>query len=81
MSHALRSVWELPEAVHLDVKFAVLALFVVFAVAFAAEPAKDLKGAEQFYAAYPYAAYGGYAAYPYAHYAAYSAYPYGFYYR
>ncbi|KAJ9597528.1 hypothetical protein L9F63_011625 [Diploptera punctata] len=46
--------------------FAVLALFVVFAVAFAAEqPAKDLKGAEQFYLGYgaPVAAYG---AYPYA---------------
>ncbi|KAJ9580792.1 hypothetical protein L9F63_024033, partial [Diploptera punctata] len=42
--------------------FTVLALFVVFAVAFAAEPAKDLKGAEQFYFAAPYA---GYAAYPY----------------
>ena len=57
-------------------QLAVLALFVVFAVAFAAEPPKDLKGAEQFYYGYaaPYAAYG-YAAYPYA------AYPYSYYYR
>ena len=46
-------------------QFAVLALFIVFAVAFAAEPTKDLKGAEQFYFAAPYA---GYAAYPYATY-------------
>ena len=47
---------------------------MVFAVAFAAEPAKDLKGAEQFYVGY--GGYGGYAAY--------GAYPYaglGYYYR
>ncbi|MDR5297238.1 hypothetical protein RHP02_25830 [Salmonella enterica subsp. enterica serovar Typhimurium] len=54
--------------------FAVLALFVVFAMAFPGEPAKDLKGSEQFY--YGYAApYAAYAAYPYA------AYPYSYYYR
>jgi hypothetical protein len=49
-------------------QFAVLALFVVFAVAFAAEPAKDLKGAEQFYFGYgaPYAGISAYGAYPYA---------------
>ena len=48
-------------------QFAVLALFVVFAVAFAAEPAKDLKGSEQFYFGYgaPYGTYA-YGAYPYA---------------
>ncbi|KAJ9581397.1 hypothetical protein L9F63_023424, partial [Diploptera punctata] len=58
--------------------FAVLALFVVFAVAFGAEQvAKDLKGAEQFYYGYaaPYAGYAAYGAYPYAA----AAYPY--YYR
>ena len=40
---------------------------MVFAVAFAAEPAKDLKSAEQFYFGYgaPYASYA-YGAYPYA---------------
>ena len=40
----------------------------MFAVAFAAEPAKDLKGAEQFYFGYgaPYAGISAYGAYPYA---------------
>ncbi|KAJ9597529.1 hypothetical protein L9F63_011626, partial [Diploptera punctata] len=53
---------------HFQIDFAVLALFVVFAVAFAAEPAKDLKGSEQFYFGYgaPYAGYAAYSAYPYA---------------
>ncbi|PSN31110.1 hypothetical protein C0J52_19430 [Blattella germanica] len=55
---------------------AVLALLAVFAITFAAEPAKDLKGAEQFYGAYPYGAIG-YGAYPYAAYGGYGAY--GFY--
>jgi hypothetical protein len=52
-----------------------LALFVVAAVS-AAEPEakKDLKGAEQFYYAAPYAGLG----YPYA---AYGAYPAAYYYR
>ncbi|PSN31112.1 hypothetical protein C0J52_19432 [Blattella germanica] len=54
-------------------RFAVLALLAVFAMAFAAEPAKDLKGAEQFYGAYPYGAIG-YGAYPYAAYGAYGFY-------
>jgi hypothetical protein len=53
-----------------------LALFVVVAAVSAVEPEakKDLKGAEQFYYAAPYASLG-YAAYPYA------AYPAAYYYR
>ncbi|KDR22037.1 hypothetical protein L798_03061 [Zootermopsis nevadensis] len=53
-----------------------LALFVVVAAVSAAEPEakKDLKGAEQFYYAAPYAALGGY---PYG----YAAYPAAYYYR
>nr|CAD7262193.1 unnamed protein product [Timema shepardi] len=57
--------------------FAFLALFAIFAIAFAQEsaPKESLKGSEAVYLASPYgyAGYAGYGAYPYA---GYGAYPY-----
>ncbi|PSN45315.1 hypothetical protein C0J52_12463 [Blattella germanica] len=74
LSSNISCLFQVNRTANMKAVIAVLALLAVFAVAFAAEPAKDLKGAEQFYGAYPYAAYGGYAAYPYAGYASYGYY-------
>nr|CAD7262191.1 unnamed protein product [Timema shepardi] len=65
--------------------FAFLALFAIFAIAFAQEsaPKESLKGSEAVYLASPYgyAGYAGYGAYPYAGYGVgYNAYS-GLYYR
>nr|CAD7420556.1 unnamed protein product [Timema poppensis] len=68
--------------------FAFLALFAIFAIAFAQEsaPKESLKGSEAVYLASPYgyagyAGYGAYGAYPYAGYGVgYNAYS-GLYYR
>nr|CAD7455188.1 unnamed protein product [Timema tahoe] len=67
------------------VRFAFLALFAIFAIAFAQEsaPKESLKGSEAVYLASPYgyAGYAGYGAYPYAGYGVgYNAYS-GLYYR
>nr|CAD7435783.1 unnamed protein product [Timema monikensis] len=62
--------------------FAFLALFAIFAIAFAQEsaPKESLKGSEAVYLASPYG-YAGYGAYPYAGYGVgYNAYS-GLYYR
>nr|CAD7407539.1 unnamed protein product [Timema cristinae] len=66
-------------------EFAFLALFAIFAIAFAQEsaPKESLKGSEAVYLASPYgyAGYAGYGAYPYAGYGVgYNAYS-GLYYR